>query len=246
MSELDSLPIDVLPIGTDYPPDHLLARHEHRRAQLLYGGSGVMLVVTDDGSWTIPADRAVLVPPGTSHEVRFLDVTTWSLYIEPTVVPWWPPVCTVVEVSPLLRELLREADDFAIPYDLAGRDGAVIQLILHELRHLAPVPLHIALPPMEPFRALCRSYLEAPSARTTNEDWAQACVMSERTLDRRFREATGLSPAAWRTRARLLASLPLLRRSSVTETSGRLGYASPAAFTAAFTRTFGAPPSFYR
>ncbi|MGP5197681.1 helix-turn-helix domain-containing protein [Brachybacterium alimentarium] len=35
-------------------------------------------------------------------------------------------------------------------------------------------------------------------------------------------------------------SLPI---SSVTEVSARLGYASPAAFTAAFTRAFGAPPS---
>ncbi|WSU38890.1 AraC family transcriptional regulator [Streptomyces gougerotii] len=43
--------------------------------------------------------------------------------------------------------------------------------------------------------------------------------------------------------SRLLAAVPLLRTRSVTEVSGRLGYASPAAFTAAFTRTFGTPPS---
>ncbi|WP_420890488.1 helix-turn-helix domain-containing protein [Leifsonia aquatica] len=30
---------------------------------------------------------------------------------------------------------------------------------------------------------------------------------------------------------------------SVTSVAGQLGYASPAAFTAAFTRAFGAPPS---
>ncbi|WP_022883183.1 AraC family ligand binding domain-containing protein [Gryllotalpicola ginsengisoli] len=79
--------MDVLPVGTDYPPDHLLARHEHRCAQLLYGRSGTMLVATDDGSWTVPVDRAVLIPPGVAHEVRFLDVTTWSLYIEPDAAP---------------------------------------------------------------------------------------------------------------------------------------------------------------
>ncbi|GGQ18432.1 hypothetical protein GCM10010279_27670 [Streptomyces mutabilis] len=43
--------------------------------------------------------------------------------------------------------------------------------------------------------------------------------------------------------ARLLAAVPLLRTVSVSEVSGRLGYASPAAFTAACTRAFGAPPS---
>jgi AraC-like DNA-binding protein len=49
--------------------------------------------------------------------------------------------------------------------------------------------------------------------------------------------------AVWRTRARLLAAVPQLRAASVTEVAARLGYASPAAFTAAFSRTFVAPPS---
>lgn len=74
----------------------------------------------------------------------------------------------------------------------------MIQLILHELRRITPVRLHIALPVTEPLGALCCAYLVAPSARTANEDWAQEYAMSERTLDRRFREATGLSPAARR------------------------------------------------
>ncbi|MCC8907848.1 AraC family ligand binding domain-containing protein [Curtobacterium sp. GD1] len=115
VADFDGLPVDVLPIGTDYPPDHLLARHEHRRAQLLYGASGVMLVETDEGSWTVPTDRAVLIPAGVAHEVRMLDVTTWSLYVEPDAVPWWPTVCTVVEVGPLLREVLRAANALEIP-----------------------------------------------------------------------------------------------------------------------------------
>ena len=67
--------------------------------------------------------------------------------------------------------------------------------------------------------------------------------MSERAFTRRFRAETGESPAVWRTRARLLAAVPLLRTASVTEVSGRLGYASPAALTAAFTRAFGMSPS---
>jgi AraC-like DNA-binding protein len=41
----------------------------------------------------------------------------------------------------------------------------------------------------------------------------------------------------------LLAALPLLRTHSVTAVASRLGYASPSAFTAAFTRALGVPPS---
>lgn len=240
---LDHLPVDVLPVGTEYPPDHLLARHRHRRAQLLYGASGVMQVVTDDGSWTVPTDRAVLIPPGVGHEVLMRGVTTWSLYIEPDAVPWWPAVCTVVEVDPLLREVLRAANELEAGYDTAGRDGTLVRLALDELQRVSPAPFAITLPRDEPFRSLCRDYLAAPDAGVTNAVWARRVAMSDRSFDRHFRAATGTGPATWRSRARLLASLPLLQSRSVTSVAGQLGYASPAAFTAAFTRAFGAPPS---
>jgi len=77
----------------------------------------------------------------------------------------------------------------------------------------------------------------------TNGMWAARTAMSERAFTRRFRTETGRSPANWRAHARLLAALPLLHSASVTDVAGRLGYGSPAAFTAAFTRAFGAPPS---
>ncbi|MFJ3490002.1 AraC family transcriptional regulator [Leifsonia aquatica] len=240
---LDHLPVDVLPVGTEYPPDHQLARHRHRRAQLLYGASGVMQVVTDDGSWTVPTDRAVLIPPGVGHEVLMRGVTTWSLYIEPDAVPWWPAVCTVVEVGPLLREVLRAANELEADYDTAGRDGTLVRLALDELQRVSPAPFAITLPRDEPFRSLCRDYLAAPDAGVTNAVWARRVAMSDRSFDRHFRAATGTGPATWRSRARLLASLPLLQTRSVTNVAGQLGYASPAAFTAAFTRAFGAPPS---
>lgn len=242
----DHLGTDVLPVGTDYPPGHLLPRHEHRRAQLLYGANGVMRVETDDGAWVVPPDRAVLIPPRTPHEVLMDGVSTWSLYIEPDAVPWWPTACAVVEVGPLLRELLRAADALDPGYSPTGRDGALMALILHELQRVAPAPFAIALPAAEPFRSLCRAYLATPDVGVTSADWARAAAMSPRTFDRRFRDLTDTSPARWRSRARLLVGLAMLGGHAVTETAGHLGYATPAAFTAAFTAAFGAPPSAFR
>lgn len=170
-----------------------------------------MQVETDVGSWTVPTDRAVLIPPGVAHEVLMDDVTTWSLYIEPDAVPWWPASCMVAEVNPLLRELLRTANTFAPDYDVTGHDGAVVNLTLHELRHLTPMALSVSLPHDEPFRSLCRTYLAEPDLAVTNETWAQAANRSSRTFDRQFRAQTGTSSAAWRSHARLLTSLRLLR-----------------------------------
>lgn len=243
VDDLDALPRDVLPIGTDYPDGHRQERHTHRRAQFLYAATGVMEVDTADGAWTVPTDRAVLIPPGVPHGVRYSGVSTRSLYIEPAAVPWWPARCTVVEVTPLLRELLLTAVDIEADRDESGRDAAITTLLLHEITALTPLPLHVPLPTDPELRDLCRAYLATPDVAVDNAEWAARCGRSERAFTSRFRAATGSSPAAWRRRARLLAALPLLRTATVTETAGRLGYSTPAAFTAAFTAEFGTPPS---
>lgn len=243
LAELDGLPRAVVAIATVYPPDHLLDWHRHRRAQLLYGARGTMLVEADGGAWTVPPNRAVTIPPGVAHRVRLLGVETNSLYLEPSAVPWWPSECAVVEVSPLLRELLAAAVRMPPAYALAGRDGALAGLILHELADLAPLPFHIGLPRDPALAGLCRAYLAAPDVSVSNRSWARQLNRSERSLSRAFAEDCGMSPAAWRVRARLLAALPLLREGTVTEVSGALGYASPAGFSAAFSRVFGQAPS---
>ncbi|WP_378208998.1 AraC family transcriptional regulator [Actinoallomurus acaciae] len=243
IASVDAVARAVLAIGTDYVPGHLLDWHEHRRAQFLYGATGVMIVETADGTWTVPTERAVLIPAMTRHRVRMLDVSTRSLYIEPGAVPWWPRACTVVDVTPLLRELLLAAVDLDADYDLAGREGAVAALLLHEIASLGSLPLHVDLPSAPDLAELCREYLAGPDVRLTNRDWARRLAMSERAFTRRFQRELGTSPAAWRTRARLVSAVPLLRERTVTQVATRLGYSSPASFTAAFSRTFGMAPS---
>ncbi|WP_037573799.1 AraC family transcriptional regulator [Phaeacidiphilus oryzae] len=249
LDDYDRIARPVLAIGTDYTPGHVLDWHRHRRAQLLYGATGVMIVETVDGAWTVPTDRAILIPPATRHRVTMLGVSTRSLYLEPSAVaPWWPASCRIADVPPLVRELLLAAVELDPAYDEGGRDGALAALLLHELAALSTrpsLPLHIDLPASPELAALCRGYLTAPDVRLRNEDWARRLATSERAFTRRFRRELGTSPAAWRARARLVAAVPLLREHSVTGTAARLGYSSPAAFTAAFSRAFGLPPSVF-
>jgi hypothetical protein len=133
---LDDTPRRVVAIGTDYAYGQVLPRHTHRRAQLLYGATGVMQVSTHDGNWVVPPQRAVWIPPGMAHEVLMLGVSTRSVYIEPGVVDLGGR-CQVINVSPLMRHLLMEAAEVAPVYDETGRDGALIDLLLHELARSA-------------------------------------------------------------------------------------------------------------
>ncbi len=124
IDSLDHTPRSVIAIGTDYPPDYLLPLHSHRRAQLLYGATGVMQVFTRQGNWVVPPQRAVWIPPQVAHEVRMMGVSTRSLYIEPdALIAPIAEVCQVVSVTPLMRQLLMAAVDMPLVYQQEGRMG---------------------------------------------------------------------------------------------------------------------------
>lgn len=247
IADVDDLDRAVVAIGTDYPPDHLLPGHEHRRAQVLYAATGLMHVETADGEWTVPTARAVLIPPTVAHQVAMTGVSTRSLYIEPTTVPWFPTRCQVVDVSPLLRALILAAVEMEPRYPEHSRDAAVAALILHELRSLTPLPLDLPLPAEPRLRGLCERFLQRPHIHDAPARWCTELNVSERTLARLFQRGTGLSFSQWRQRACILHSLqPLAAGEPVTRVAARLGYDNPAAYTAAFGRLLGRPPTAYR
>ena len=240
---LDDTPRSVVAVGTDYSHGHMLPRHTHRRAQLLYGATGVMQVSTHDGNWVVPPQRAVWIPAGVAHEVLMLGVSTRSLYIEPGTVDLGAR-CQVISVSPLMRHLLMEAVEIPLVYDEAGRDGALIDLLLHELARSAHLPLHIPLPVDARLLGLCRAFLRQPNAHQSPQQWADQLHISLRTFNRLFRQQTALSFSQWRQRACVVLALARLASgTAVTRIALDFGYDSPAAFSTMFRRLLGQPPS---
>ena len=240
---LDDTPRPVVAIGTDYSHGHLLPRHTHRRAQLLYGATGVMQVSTHDGNWVVPPQRAVWIPPGMAHEVLMLGVSTRSVYIEPAAVDLGDR-CQVISVSPLMRHLLMEAVEIPLAYDEAGRDGALIDLLLHELARSTHLPLHIPLPVDARLLGLCQAFLRQPNVHQSPQQWADHLHISLRTFNRLFRQQTDLSFSQWRQRACVVLALARLASgTAVTRIALDFGYDSPAAFSTMFRRVLGQPPS---
>jgi AraC-like DNA-binding protein len=237
----------VIAIGNSYPAGHLHPSHRHRRAQLLYSETGVMIVGTEHGTWVVPPQRAVWIPGGISHEIRMVGrVATRSLYVEPAALATLPDRCRVVGISPLLRRLLVEAIDLPVAYETDARASHIMALILHEIASLAELPLYVAFPNDARLARRCRRFLEAPSARDTIDAWAAALHMSRRAFARLFRRETGLSLAAWRQHACLVAALPrLIAGEPITTVAIDLGYGSPASFTSMFKRILGASPRRY-
>lgn len=242
----DHLDREVVAIGNDYPPGHELPAHAHRRAQLLYGATGVMQVATRDGNWVVPPQHAVWIPAGVTHQVRMLDVSTRSAYVEPGIARAGVDACEVIEISPLLRQLLLEAVDMPAAYARDGRDGALAQLLLHEIERAPVLPLHIPLARDRKLAPLCRAFIAAPDARLPPEAWAVRLHMSPRTFSRYFRQQMGMAFSQWRQRACVVLALARLAAGgSVTAIALDFGYQSPAAFSTMFRRVLGRSPTDY-
>lgn len=244
---VEDTPRPILAIGRYYPAGHVIATHQHRRGQLISGASGVIVLGTPEGTWVMPPQRGMWIPPATLHNVRMIgEVSMQSLYFEPDAVPGMPERCQVVGISAFMRSLMTEALELPLEYDLNGRAGALMTLIRHEVRQLRVLPLSLSYPANEALAARCRRFVQEPDIHETIDDWSQALGMSRRAFTRFFRHETGLSFAAWRQQACLIAAMPRLAAGeSVTMVAMDLGYDNPAAFTAMFKRVFGSPPLAY-
>jgi AraC-like DNA-binding protein/mannose-6-phosphate isomerase-like protein (cupin superfamily) len=245
-AEHEASPQTVIAIGNLYPDGHLHPSHWHRRAQLLFSATGLMIVGTEHGTWVVPPRRAVWIPAGVRHDIRMVGrVTTRSVYLEPGAWPNAPERCRVVGVSPLLHSLLVEAVDLPIAYEAEARATHIMALILEEIRLLAELPLCVPFPADPRLAERCRRFLTAATAHDTIVDWASGLHMSRRSFTRLFRRETGLGLSAWRQQACLVAALPrLMDGESVTSVAIDLGY-SPASFTTMFRRVLGTSPRPY-
>jgi AraC-like DNA-binding protein len=247
IDDYDHLDRDVVSLGNDYAQGFILQHHQHRRAQLLYGATGLMHVSTLDGEWVVPPQHAVWIPPETLHAVKFVGVSTRSIYIEPACAAALNKNsrCEAIGVSPLLRQLLLEAVDLPPLYD-SERDRAVIRLMLLELAAMPVREFDIPLPQQPELLALCQAFLLAPAIHDPAERWASALFMSASTFRRHFLQQLGMSFSAWRQRACVVSALALLiTGKSVKEVALLLGYDNGSSFATMFRRVTGQPPSHY-
>ncbi len=246
-ADYQRVPRPVAAMAKDFPDGYHNPRHSHERAQLVFAAHGAMLVSTSAGSWAVPPQRAVWMPAGVTHEIRMVGaVAMRTLYIRQDAAARLPAGVRVLAVSPLLRELILRACALPIAYDEDGPAGRIMAMILDEIAALPTVALDLPLPRDARLGRICRALSAELGATRTLSDWGRDAGASPRTLARLFVKETGLTFAAWRQQARLLAATAMLAAGEpITRIALELGYESPSAFTAMFKRALGAPPSHY-
>jgi AraC-like DNA-binding protein len=214
--------------------------------QLIYATRGVMTVYTDEGAWVVPPHRGVWIPAGFRYRLEMSgEVALRMLYVR-AGSRRASRICSVVNVTPLLRELIVRTNligalDTGIP-----EQSRLIGVILDELKVLTSVPLQLPLPQdarAAQFAALAAAETggKLPMAKMLRRSGA-----SRRTLERIFRAETAMSLGQWLRRQKLLHALRLLAAGEGVNTIAlELGYNSASAFIAMFRRELGQTPTRY-
>jgi AraC-like DNA-binding protein/mannose-6-phosphate isomerase-like protein (cupin superfamily) len=237
----------VTAMSKNYPSGAEVARHQHERAQLLYAVEGVMRVATAVGTWIVPPQRALWIPPEVEHELRMIGaVAVRILYIVPDAAPGLPTTCTILSVSPLLRELILAAIEGPVEYAANSRGEAIVTLVLHEIAAIETVAPQLTMPHDDRVARVCQVVLDRIGENLGLDDLAAGIGVSARTMTRLFQQETGMSFQAWRQRARLSEALARLATGQRTaRVAADLGYGSSAAFITMFKRMLGTTPGRY-
>jgi len=244
---LDRVDGEMVALPTEYPDGHRVPTHNHKRSQLLYALTGVVMVSTSLGRWMVPPHHAIWLPAGIDHAVEMLGaVAMRSVYVRPDALADLPEDLRVVAIGSLMHSLIVEAVTLEPAANPAGRAGLILKLLLHEIPALPQRPLGLPLPAEPRLAALCRRFVEHPSPHATIDAWAEELGMSRRTFTRTFQRETGLGLSTWRQQACLFAALPRLAEGEpVTNVALDLGYESVAAFITMFRRMLGRSPRSY-
>lgn len=223
--------------------------HSHPRGQLLYAIKGVMIVQSDTGTWVVPPTRALWMVTGLRHNVTMSgEVEMRTAYIDVHAATGLPTQTCVINVSPLLKELLVEAVRIPVHAEPTPRHERVIDLLLDELSVSSTIALHLPMPNDTRIKTVCETLTKQPWDNKTAAMWAAKIGMSERTLHQLFVQDTGMRFSQWREQARLLNALSQIAEGKKgIEIALNCGYTSHSAFSAMFRRHFGVTPSdFYK
>jgi AraC-like DNA-binding protein len=236
----------IVTLTHDYPGGHVIPPHFHDRDQLVYATRGVMTVRTESGAWVVPPHRAVWIPTAVPHTIATSGtVAMRTLYLRRRLAPSLPRDCCVVNVTPLLKELILHACASGSLRAGVAWQRHVIDVILDQFTALQMVPLQLPTPTDSRALRVAGTLLANPAARRLEQICA-ASGASRRTVERLFQRETGMTFGKWRQQLRLMHAMRLLGEGAkVTSAALDAGYSTASSFVAAFRRALGTTPTQY-
>jgi len=238
---------EIASVSVDLKDGHVIPEHFHPEDQLIFASRGVMTLHARQGVWVVPPLRAVWIPANTPHRVSMSGMVSMrTLYFLPKLGRALPKKCFVLNVSPLLRELILHACKFPKLKKKVPAQRRIIEIILDQLQAVPSIPLQLPHPLDARATRVTDALIANPSDQRTLQRLCKDCGASKRTVERLFTQETQMTFGRWRQQLRLLHSLQLLASGDkVTAAALEAGYNSTSAFIAMFRKQLGATPRRY-
>ncbi|GEN28613.1 transcriptional regulator [Halovibrio variabilis] len=238
----------VAPWVNCYPAGSMIEPHSHDVLQILYASSGSMLVRTNGLACIVNPGRAALIPPGVEHQVHMnsqADMAT--LYVSGLKQAMCLDEASSVTVSPIIKQLLLTAiARSASPSFSPVRSVHLLGLLFEEIYNGDSWAPSISFPQDQRASRVCEKVLADPAEGNTLESLARQAGASSRTISRIFRRELGLSFLEWRQQVQIIIAINALDLGQpVSKIAFELGYSSISAFSSAFRKQVGCPPSAY-
>lgn len=246
--DLDAAEASMLPatgVAMRYPQGHVVPTHRHRGGHLIYADRGLLRVEAETGQWLVPPTSAVWLRPGVPHRLVVpVDLQAHGIFVNEDVCAKLPASDCVVQVSGLARELIVKLTQLGSQAKATRYAHLLGELLIEELRAPPPLPFHLPWPRDAQMQTVCQTLMRDPGHAATADDWAGKLAMGGKTFHRRFLKSTGMTFGKWRQQLRLMSSLTLLMQGApITQAALSSGYDSHSAYTTAFRKQFGQPPS---
>lgn len=239
--------IAVRSLGLRLPSGHRVEPHAHEWHQLVYATAGVMSIDTALGSWVVPPNRAVWIPARFEHAVRMTgQVRMRTVYLKPGLVEGLPDSCCVIQVTPLLRELILETLRLGMLDRALPEQARLAAVLADQIIHTREAPLRIRLPMDARARAVAEKAQADLSTPRPISELVRGSGASVRTIERLFVRETGMTFGRWLQQVKALHALERLAAGDSVMVAGlAVGYDSASAFIAMFKRVLGTTPGTY-
>lgn len=222
--------------------------HVHRRAQLTFVEKGYQYIHTDQKIYLVPRNHAIWIPAECRHmnTSEAESVHLMVLLFQPVYTHAFFDKIQVFSVPPVLREMLLYSAKWNRLTDQNSEQVSMMNAILQNLPAFGmesnpleiPVPADLALLPV------C-DYLHTHFDKEfTLDALAEVASMSVRTLQRKFRQQTGITMQKYLQLIRILKSVELLdqKQFTLTQIAHKVGYQSLSAFSASYKEIMKTKP----
>jgi len=233
-----------------------VSMHQHEWLQFISSNNGLIEIVINNTSYTLPSKHAALIDCCVMHKAvakRESNLTT--AYIEKKysydrmgsdgVIP----AIKIFSMNQLITEITNLLA--AIQFDRLIHEkveiyDACTELFLFLLCEAKELKIGVPLPRDKRIKAICLSFLANPTQDRNLSDMIVSVGASESTVKRLFKSELGMRFNDWKKQVLLAEAVKLASMNYKIESIAyELGYSSPSSFSAMVRKLVGCTPSQY-